>query len=285
MELVPPLGRRRGGGAGRCARHGSVPRGRSRRSRRRDRRRMDTRAAAARSSKDSRHGSYGVAALCGSIVLRIVCVAALGPAVAVRRARRRAHARSRGRRRRDDRSTPTVRPRPASGATRVHQLRTRSAAAGVPPGWRSPSLATGWWATPLALGAAVGAAAGRVARAARAGDVTGDVLGAIEQVGECIVLVIVTGLATHHAWWLAEPLGRPEASQPSADDEGGEAGDAFDQVVVAEGEGEPAVARRDRTLRPGRRRPWPGRARGRRARASVGGDPPIGRPRSPVRSG
>ena len=32
--------------------------------------------------KDSRHGSYGVAALCGSIVLRIVCVATLGPAVA-----------------------------------------------------------------------------------------------------------------------------------------------------------------------------------------------------------
>ena len=32
--------------------------------------------------KDSRHGSYGVAALCGSIVLRILCVATLGPAVA-----------------------------------------------------------------------------------------------------------------------------------------------------------------------------------------------------------
>ena len=32
--------------------------------------------------KDSRHGSYGVAALCGSIVLRVVCVASIGPAVA-----------------------------------------------------------------------------------------------------------------------------------------------------------------------------------------------------------
>ncbi len=32
--------------------------------------------------KDSRHGSYGVAALCGSIVLRVVCVASMGPAVA-----------------------------------------------------------------------------------------------------------------------------------------------------------------------------------------------------------
>ena len=32
--------------------------------------------------KDPRHGSYGVAALCGSIVLRIVAVATLGPAAA-----------------------------------------------------------------------------------------------------------------------------------------------------------------------------------------------------------
>ena len=32
--------------------------------------------------KDSRHGSYGVAAMCGSIVLRIACVAALAPAAA-----------------------------------------------------------------------------------------------------------------------------------------------------------------------------------------------------------
>ena len=32
--------------------------------------------------KDPRHGTYGVAALCGSIVLRVVAVATLGPAAA-----------------------------------------------------------------------------------------------------------------------------------------------------------------------------------------------------------
>ena len=32
--------------------------------------------------KDSRHGSYGVAAMCGTIVLRIACIAALAPAAA-----------------------------------------------------------------------------------------------------------------------------------------------------------------------------------------------------------
>ena len=32
--------------------------------------------------KDSRHGSYGVAAMTGSIVVRVLCVASLGPAAA-----------------------------------------------------------------------------------------------------------------------------------------------------------------------------------------------------------
>jgi adenosylcobinamide-GDP ribazoletransferase len=35
------------------------------------------------------------------------------------------------------------------------------------------------------------------------GGVTGDVLGAVEQVVECLVLVVVTGLATRHALWWA----------------------------------------------------------------------------------
>ena len=60
------------------------------------------------------------------------------------------------------------------------------------------ALATGWWAGPLAA-AAVGAAALVAFFAWRAiGGITGDVLGAIEQVAECAVLVVVTGLATDH---------------------------------------------------------------------------------------
>ena len=63
-------------------------------------------------------------------------------------------------------------------------------------------VATGWWALPLAAGAALGAivVAWLALRALEM--VNGDALGAVEQVGECVVLVIVTGLATHHQlWW------------------------------------------------------------------------------------
>ena len=151
--------------------------------------------------KDSRHGSYGVAALCGSIVLRIVCVATLGPAVAFA-GLVTAHTLGRsaavgvmiaGRRR------PT-----SSGLGRdsVDQLRIRSAATGVIAGLAISVLATGWWALPLALGAAVGAALIAWIALSALEAINGDVLGAIEQVAECIVLVIVTGLATRHQlWW------------------------------------------------------------------------------------
>jgi len=64
------------------------------------------------------------------------------------------------------------------------------------------AAATGWWVAPLAVAAAVAAVIiATVARRALGG-VTGDVLGAIEQVAECAVLVVVTGLARHHTlWW------------------------------------------------------------------------------------
>ncbi|MDQ3469463.1 MAG: adenosylcobinamide-GDP ribazoletransferase, partial [Actinomycetota bacterium] len=64
------------------------------------------------------------------------------------------------------------------------------------------ALATGWWVGPL-VAVALGAAAIVAVVARRAfGGVTGDHLGAIEQVVECLVLVTVTGLATHHhLWW------------------------------------------------------------------------------------
>ena len=34
------------------------------------------------------------------------------------------------------------------------------------------------------------------------GGISGDVLGTCEQVAECLCLVVLTGLATHHSvWW------------------------------------------------------------------------------------
>jgi len=153
--------------------------------------------------KDSRHGSYGVAALCGTIVLRIVCVAALGPATAFA-GLVTAHT--------FGRSAAVgvmiaARERPASparglGGSAMGRLRPGAAAAGVIAGLAIGVVATGWWALPLAIGV-VPAAVGVAWLARRALEsINGDVLGAVEQVGECVVLVIVTGLATHHQlWW------------------------------------------------------------------------------------
>ena len=150
--------------------------------------------------KDSRHGSYGVAALCGSIVLRIVCVASMGPAVAVRRARRRAHARARLGGRHDDGHHATADR--GLGADYMRTLRRGAALAGVAVGVGITVLAVGWWSAPLVLAAALVTVPVAAWPAAQLGGVTGDVLGAIEQVVECTVLVVVSGLALHHPiWW------------------------------------------------------------------------------------
>ncbi|MEM9513899.1 MAG: adenosylcobinamide-GDP ribazoletransferase [Actinomycetota bacterium] len=151
--------------------------------------------------KDSRHGTYGVAALTSSIVLRIVCVATLTPAAAfaglvAAHALGRAGAVATMGRRQDS-------AEPGLGAEYTSAVSPSRAALGVAAGVLIAALATGWWAAPLAAAAALGAlAVGLLARRAL-GAITGDALGAIEQVGECLVLVVVTGLATRHTLWWA----------------------------------------------------------------------------------
>ena len=150
--------------------------------------------------KDSRHGTYGVAALASSIVLRIVCVAALGPATAFA-GLVAAHALARGA------AVATMGARPKSAAPGLGSEYTAAvtaprAALGALAGVIIAAAATGWWAAPLT--AAAGLAAIGVALLARRalGVITGDSLGAIEQVAEGLVLVVVTGLATRHTlWW------------------------------------------------------------------------------------
>ena len=149
---------------------------------------------------DPHHGSYGVAALCGSIVLRVVAVAALAPAAAVA-GLVAAHALGRGAAVAAMGVVPLAKP-DGLGAGYARSVTARRAATAGLVAVGIAALLTGWWAGPLAA-AALAAAALVAFFAWRAiGGITGDVLGAIEQLTECAVLVVVTGLAArHHVWW------------------------------------------------------------------------------------
>jgi adenosylcobinamide-GDP ribazoletransferase len=150
--------------------------------------------------KDSRHGSYGVAAMCSTIVLRIVCVASLGPATAFTGL---VCAHTLGR-------SAAVAAMTASrtanheglGADYTRVLSRRSAMVGVLIALALSAGVSGWWVVPLAVAAGIGAMA-VVRLAHRAfGGMSGDLLGAVEQVGECLVLIVVSGLTLHHQpWW------------------------------------------------------------------------------------
>ncbi|MET0145102.1 MAG: adenosylcobinamide-GDP ribazoletransferase [Ilumatobacteraceae bacterium] len=150
--------------------------------------------------EDPRHGSYGVAALCGTIIVRIIAVGSV-PVAAAFAGLVAAHALSRGA---AVVAMGTVRLARPDGLGAVHAgavgrgraLATGGAAMVI------GAIATGWWIGPLAGAAAIGAAAVAAVAVRSLGGITGDVLGGIEQVGECLVLVVVSGVAAHHVvWW------------------------------------------------------------------------------------
>jgi adenosylcobinamide-GDP ribazoletransferase len=142
---------------------------------------------------DPRHGSYGVAALCGSIVLRVVAVAALAPAAAFA-GLVAAHSLGRGAAVAAMGVVPLAKP-DGLGAGYARSVSPRRALVTGLVGAGIAIIATGWWAGPL-IAAAIAAAALIAFLAWRAiGGITGDVLGAIEQLAECAVLVTVAGLA------------------------------------------------------------------------------------------
>ncbi len=149
---------------------------------------------------DPRHGSYGVAALAGSLLLRTVAVASLAPAAAFA-GLVAAHALARGAAVVVLGVVPAAR-REGLGADYAAAVGPSRIAAGAAAALAIGAVATGWWVGPLAVAAGV-AAVVVAAWARRAlGGVSGDVLGAVEQVAECLVLVTLTGLAQHHAiWW------------------------------------------------------------------------------------
>jgi adenosylcobinamide-GDP ribazoletransferase len=151
--------------------------------------------------KDSRHGSYGVAAMCGTIVLRIVCVASLGPAVAFA-SLVTAHTIGRGAAVGVMGAAPPV-PEEGLGADYTRSLSPARAGSGVLAALLIGALAVGWWVVPFAAAAFVAALAVSLIARRAFGGVSGDILGAVEQVAECAVLVVATGLTLRHPLWWA----------------------------------------------------------------------------------
>lgn len=148
---------------------------------------------------DPRHGSYGVAALCGSILLRVLSLATLGPAAGFA-ACVAAHAAGRS-------AALVTMAAPAAkgdglGADMTAGLRPRPVAAGVVLGVAITAVAVGWWSGPVLAACALGATVVVWLSMRKIGGVSGDVFGTVEQVGECLTLVVISGLAARHAiWW------------------------------------------------------------------------------------
>jgi adenosylcobinamide-GDP ribazoletransferase len=153
--------------------------------------------------KDSRLGTYGTAALCSSVVVRIAAVAALaavGPAVTVA-SLVAAHALARGVAVGASGFVRAAAP-DGLGASFESDVSPSRAAATIAIALTIGTLAVGWWIGPL-VGVGVAVAASLTAIAVRAlGGMTGDVAGAIEQVVEIAALLAASALAAHHGlWW------------------------------------------------------------------------------------
>ncbi len=150
---------------------------------------------------DSRHGTYGVAALSSSILLRVVALASIAPGAALLAVAVAAHTLGRG--------AAVVAVKSARPARTSGLGVTSSEALGWPLATASAALAVavsaaaaGWWAGPFAAAAVVGAVAVVVLSVRKIGGLVGDALGAVEQVVECLVMVVGAGLAARSAvWW------------------------------------------------------------------------------------
>ena len=151
--------------------------------------------------KDPRHGTYGVAALCSSVVLRVVTAASIVSSSALFAGFVAAHALGRT----SAVAAMGVLP-PASeaglGADHARRLRSIATTVGIAVAIAIVVVVTGWWSAALIGAALAGTGAVALLAMRKIGGLTGDVLGAIEQVVECVVIVTVSGLASRHTlWW------------------------------------------------------------------------------------
>ena len=126
--------------------------------------------------KDSRHGTYGVAAMCASIVLRMLSLGSLPGPAAMFAAAVAAH---------------TMGRVAAVGMAGTMRLATH---AGLGADY-------GRGTTPARAALVAALATGTLARR-KIGGISGDVMGAAEQVAECLCFVVISALALHHhLWW------------------------------------------------------------------------------------
>ena len=153
--------------------------------------------------KDSRHGTFGVAALALALVLRITLLASLGPALAVG-ALVAAGALGRGAAVALMATTAPAAPT-GLGAAYVRALRPAGAAAGLAVALALGAAGLAGWALVAAVVALMGALLVRRLAVAKLGGIVGDVLGAAEQVGELAVLGVAAAVVHRHGhafgWW------------------------------------------------------------------------------------
>lgn len=153
--------------------------------------------------QDSRLGTYGTAAVCGSIILRVAAVTALldsswqatlGACIAAHAVARVAGV------------VLMVMVSPADsnglGAAFAREVTATRATTTVVVAVAIGALATGWWVAPFAVAAAAAVLLVAVLARRAFGGVNGDLLGAAEQVAEIAVMLTASGLAaTHPLWW------------------------------------------------------------------------------------
>lgn len=153
--------------------------------------------------QDSRLGTYGTAAVCGSIILRIAAVTALldagWPATLAACVAAHAVARVAG-----VVLMVTVAPPDSNGlgAAFAREVSKQRATATVALALVVGSVATGWWVGPFGLATAAAVSLVAVLGRRAFGGVNGDLLGAAEQVAEIAILLTASGLAAAHPlWW------------------------------------------------------------------------------------
>ena len=143
--------------------------------------------------KDSRHGTYGVAAMVSSILLRTLALAALAQPMMMLAGAVAAHALART----AAVGAMVVFPPAVDsglGAGAARELRPGPTGLGLAAGVALAAVAVGWPAALALVAAALAMVAVGALALVKIGGIAGDVLGAVEQIAECLVLVVLAAL-------------------------------------------------------------------------------------------